>query len=78
MSQGHKVQTIVMNYCQNLSLPHLGADQLGDAYYFSPLSIYCFGIYNTVNNELTVYVYNESGGAKGGNNVASLNSNIYC
>ena len=31
-----------------------------------------------MNNELTVYVYNESEGVKGGNNVASLNSNIYC
>ena len=29
-----KVQTIIMDYCQNLNLPHLSEDQPGDAYYF--------------------------------------------
>ena len=56
VSQEQKVQTIVMDYCQNLSLPHLGADQLGDTYYFSPLSKFCFEIDNTVNNELTKHI----------------------
>ena len=67
-----KVQTIIMDYCQNLNLPHLGEDQPGDAYYFSPLSIYCFGICNAVTSHLSAYVYDESEGGKGGNNVASL------
>ena len=72
MSQDQKVQTIIIDYCQNLNLPHLGEDQPGDAYYFSPMSIFCFGVCNAINNELTAYVYDESEGAKGGNNVASL------
>ena len=67
-----KVQTIIMDYCQNLNLPHLGEDQPGDAYYFSPLSIFCFGICDAVSNHLSAYVYDESEGGKGGNNVASL------
>ena len=67
-----KVQTIIMDYCQNLNLPHLGQDQPGDAYYFSPLSIYCFGICDAVTSHLSAYVYDESKGGKGGNNVASL------
>ena len=67
-----KVQTIIMDYCQNLNLPHLGEDQPGDAYYFSPLSIYCFGICNAATSHLSAYVYSESEGGKGGNNVASL------
>ena len=29
----NKIQTIIMDYCQNLNLPHLGKDQLGDTYY---------------------------------------------
>ena len=67
-----KVQTIIMDYCQNLNLPHLGQDQPGDAYYFSPLSIYCFGICDAVTSHLSAFVYDESEGGKGGNNVASL------
>ena len=72
LSQDQRVQTIIIDYCQNLNLPHLGSDQPGDAYYFSPMSIFCFGVCNAINNELTAYVYDESEGAKGGNNVASL------
>ena len=29
------------DYCQNYIIPHLGEDQPGDVYYFSPISIYC-------------------------------------
>lgn len=71
-SQTELVQTIIVDYCQNLNLPHLGNEQPGDAYYFSPLSIYTFGICNSVTGHLHAYVYDESEGAKGGNNVASL------
>ena len=31
ISQEEKVQTVFINYCQNLNLPHLGTDQLDDA-----------------------------------------------
>ena len=40
-----KVQTIIMDYCQNMNLPRLREDQPGDTYYFSLISIYFFGIY---------------------------------
>ncbi len=66
------IQTFIIDYCQNLNLPHLGAAQPGDAYFYSPLSIYCFGTYNAVDNHLTAYICNESKGAKGGNDVALL------
>ena len=41
-----KVQTMTMDYYQNINLPYLGEDQPGDTYYFSSISIYCFGICN--------------------------------
>ena len=66
------VHAIIVDYCQNLNLPHLGNEQPGDAYYFSPLSLYTFGIYNSVTGHLHAYVYDESEGSKGGNNVALL------
>ena len=55
-----------------MNLPHFGEDQSGDAYYFSLIFIYCFGICNAVTSHLTAYVYPESEGEKGGNNVSSL------
>ena len=39
--QTELVQTIIVNYCQTLNLPHLGNEQPGNVYYFSPLSIIC-------------------------------------
>ena len=60
------------DYSQNLSLPHFGGEQPGDTYYFSPLSISCFGLVNHSTEILTAYVYPEGVGKKGGNNVASL------
>ena len=41
---GNKTITIVLDYCQNLDLPHLGKKQPGDTYYFSPIWLYCLGI----------------------------------
>ena len=60
------------DYSQNLSLPNFGGEQPGDTYYFSPLSISCFGLVNHSTEILTAYVYPEGVGKKGGNNVASL------
>lgn len=61
-----------MVYCQNLNLPHLGEDQPGDTYYFSPISVYCFGKCNAVTSHLTVYVDPESEGSKECNNAVSF------
>jgi hypothetical protein len=66
--------TIVGDYCQNLALPYLGEHQPGETYYFSPLTINCFGIANVglPKAQLSAYIYHEGEGKKGGNNVASL------
>ena len=64
--------TLVIDYCQNLDLPHLGGEQPGDTYYYSPVWIYCLGIVDTSEDKLYAYVYKESDAKKGGNNVASI------
>ncbi len=60
------------DYCQNLELPHFGQVQPSEIYYFSPLSISCFGIYNCKNNKLYSYIYHEGNSNKGGDAVCSL------
>ena len=61
------------DYCQNLGLPYLGSEQFGDAYYFSPYSVFCFGIadQSRVSDRLTSYVYGEDEARKGADNVVS-------
>lgn len=61
-----------------MGLPHFGGEQPGDTYYFSPLSLYCFGIVDVTSTPdiLHAFGYTEDQGGKGGNNVASLL--IYC
>jgi hypothetical protein len=68
------VDCIVCDYCQNLALPYLGERQPGETYYFSPLTVNCFGIANVGLPKalLNAYIYHEGEGKKGGNNVASL------
>ena len=55
-----------------MALPHFGSEQLGETYYFSPLSIYCFGVVDLTTNTLYAHLYDVGKGKKGGNNVASL------
>jgi len=59
-----------------MALPYLGADQVGDAYYFSPVNVSAFGISDqtrgTNKDTLDAFVYMEHEGQKGGNNVVSL------
>jgi len=64
----------VVDYAQNLGLPHFGGEQPGDTYYYSPLAVYCFGVVDTscTPEVLHCYGYTEDHGTKGGNNVASL------
>ena len=67
-----KVITLVMDYCQNLDLPHLGGEQPGDTYYYSPVWLYCLGIVDVSEDQLYAYIYEESAAKKGANNVASI------
>jgi hypothetical protein len=68
------VDTIICDFCQNMGLPQLGEHQAGATYYYSPLTVNCFGIADCSVRDphLTAYVYHEGEGKKGGNNVASL------
>ena len=47
-----KTVTIVMDFCQNLNLSHLGGEQPGDTYYYSPVWLYCLGIYDVSEDRL--------------------------
>jgi hypothetical protein len=68
------VDTLVGDYMQNMGLPFLGEHQPGKTYYFSPLTVNCFGLANVGYDKarLWSYIYHEGEGKKGGNNVASL------
>ena len=68
----HRIDCFVGDYCQNMGLPWFGNEQPGVTYYYSPLSIYIFGMANYATEHLHAFVYDEGEGAKGGNNVASL------
>jgi len=67
-----KIVTITIDYSQNLDLPHLGDEQPGDCYYYSPINLYCFGIVDSTQEHLHAYIYTEGEGKKGSNNVSSL------
>ena len=71
-STDSSVVTLVVDFCQNLDLPHLGGDQPGDTYYYSPIWLYCLGVVNVAHDHLYAYVYQEKDGKKGSNNVASM------
>jgi hypothetical protein len=64
----------VMDYSQNLDIPHFGDEQPGETYYYSPLSVYCFGTIDcsTLPEKMHALIYTEGEGKKGGNNVSSL------
>ena len=65
-------EVLVMDYCQNLALPSFGSEQPSQTYYFSPLNVFAFGIYNVCNGKLDACIYHEGQGKKGGNNVSSM------
>ena len=71
-SEDRKVITLVIDYCQNLSVPHLGGEQPGDTYYYSPIWLYCLGIVDVSLGRLFAYTYPEYAANKGANNVASI------
>jgi hypothetical protein len=70
----NKRYCLVCDYAQNLGIPHFGSEQLGDTYYYSPLTLHLFGIVDLSRspNRLFCYCYRKFTGKKGINNVASL------
>ena len=65
---------LIGDYAQNLELPHFGAEQPQDIYYFSALTVNVFGLADVTKLPTTMHAYGylEDKGGKGGNNVASL------
>jgi len=65
---------LVADFCQNLTLPHFGPQQLGATYYYSPLSICCFGIVDCApkDKQMQAYMCAEGEAKKGVNTVSSL------
>jgi len=60
---------------QNTGLPHVVAEQVGDTYYFSPLTIFTF---DAVDNSrlngrdtMKAYIWHEGEAKRGANNIAS-------
>ncbi len=80
--QSARHYVLIGHYCQNMEFPFLGAEQAGETYYYTPSSVYCFGLVNTAHDyndgvhgvldHMHSHVYEECVGGKGGNNVASL------
>ena len=72
--------TFVCDYGQNMELPIFNREQPGCSYYFSPLSVYNFGVVDQayidsdgeIRDHMHAHVYHEGVGKKGANNVCSL------
>jgi hypothetical protein len=71
-----QVHSYTGDYCLNVSMPQMGADQPGETYYSSPLIVPIFGIaesnLSNENDHLHAYLYYKQEAKKGGNNVCSL------
>ena len=64
----------MLNYIQNLVLPHYDREQPGNTYYFSPLSVCIFIVVNhsPPKDYLYAFLYHERQRKKGANNAASI------
>ena len=56
---------------QNVSLPHLGSEQFGKAYYTSPLTQYLSGFCSNVDENMDVFVWGEGDNGRGANQIVS-------
>ena len=59
--RGARSYCFVADFAQNMNLPNFSAEQPGSTYYYSPMSVYPFGIVDssTAPSELTAYCYYE-------------------
>ena len=51
--------TLVMDYYQNFDLPHLGGEQPGCTYHYSPVWLYCLAIVDVAEDQLYAYIFEE-------------------
>ncbi|KAL7558198.1 hypothetical protein ACA910_009421 [Epithemia clementina (nom. ined.)] len=65
---------IIIDYAQNMDVPHFGGEQPCETYYYSPKNVFVFGVCDVTVNpiQMHAYCYEEETGKKGGNNVALL------
>ena len=61
---------------QNLALPNFAAEQVGDTYYLTPLTIFVFGVNDDsrpdgTSDHMNAYIWSEGVGKRGANNIAS-------
>ena len=62
----------VADFSQNITLPWYGSDQPGDTYYYSPLNINLFGVYNCGSKMFNAFLYPQYESTKVGDDVCSL------
>ena len=59
----------------NTGLPHVAAEQVGDTYYFSPLTIFKFAAVDNSRpngrDTMKYYIWHEGKAKRGANNIAS-------
>ena len=84
VSHSERRHCITLDYCMNVEVPHLGAEQPGITYYLQKYNGYILGIVNSAHefadadeeekfgHFMNAYLYEEWEGGKGSNNVASL------
>ena len=64
-----KLNVLSFDYMQNLPTPNI---TVGDMFYSQKLWTYVFGVHNSADESATMFMYDETTGEKGSNNVASL------
>ena len=70
----HRRQVLIIDMGENLAIPNFAADQPGDTYYLSPLTIYLFGVAFKESEKVTqmnAYVWPEYEANHGAHNICS-------
>jgi len=62
----------VFDFTQNFEIPFYGSDQPQNTYYYSPLSINVFGVYDCGKGHMNAFLYPEYESGKGPDDVSSL------
>eukprot|EP00957_Ditylum_brightwellii_P129112 9848438-Ditylum_brightwellii.AAC.1 len=61
---------------QNMGVPSFNSNQMGDTFYFTPLTAFVFGVVDTSipdgDELMNSYIWHEKDGKRGANNIDSL------
>ena len=71
-----RTHCLTIDMGQNLGLPNMEAEQVGDTYYFTPLTVFVFGVNDDsrpdgTSDQMNAYIWTEGDGKRGANNIAS-------